>query len=358
VMEGRSQARTGELPAHLEERRTRVRCGIDAPTWTSTLKTASSFAHLGVDNSLDLENFPQRLRIKVQEYKPKEGLLVFDLIGVDASIANAFRRILISDIPTMAIETVYIKNNTSIIQDEVLAHRLGLIPIKADPRLFSSKHPDDDPTDENTIVFKLHVKCSRAPDTESENPDERYINSKVLSKDLVWVPQEEQSVTFANDPIAPVYDDILIAKLRPGQEIDLEAHCTKGEGKEHAKWSPVATASYRLMPEIVFQEAITGADAEALVAKCPMKVFDIEDLPVKRAVVKRPRNCTMCRECIREPEWDKRIKLLRVKDHFIFSIESTGILPPEVLFAEAVKVFMVKCQTIIGELDSNMPQAD
>ena len=101
----------------------------------------------------------------------------------------------------------------------------------------------------------------------------------VYSKDLVWFPQGEQSVTFANDPIAPVYDDILIAKLRPGQEIDLEAHCTKGEGKEHAKWSPVATASYRLMPDIVFQEDVTGAEAEELVAKCPMKVFDIEDLP-------------------------------------------------------------------------------
>ena len=39
----------------------------------------------------------------------------------------------------MAIEKVHIYNNTSIIQDEVLAHRLGLIPIKADPRLFEYK---------------------------------------------------------------------------------------------------------------------------------------------------------------------------------------------------------------------------
>lgn len=57
----------------------------------------------------------------------------FDLIGVDPSIANAFRRIMISEIPTLAIEYVYIENNTSIIQDEVLAHRLGLIPLKANP---------------------------------------------------------------------------------------------------------------------------------------------------------------------------------------------------------------------------------
>lgn len=60
----------------------------------------------------------------------------FDLIGVDPAIPNAFRRILLSDIPTMAFDKVFMFNNTSIIQDEVLAHRLGLIPLKADPRLF------------------------------------------------------------------------------------------------------------------------------------------------------------------------------------------------------------------------------
>jgi DNA-directed RNA polymerase I and III subunit RPAC1 len=62
--------------------------------------------------------------------------IVFDLIGIDASIANAFRRILLAEVPTMAIEHVYIWNNSSIIQDEVLAHRLGLIPLKVDPRAF------------------------------------------------------------------------------------------------------------------------------------------------------------------------------------------------------------------------------
>lgn len=60
----------------------------------------------------------------------------FDIVGVDPAVPNAFRRILLSDIPTMAFDRVFMFNNTSIIQDEVLAHRLGLIPLKADPRLF------------------------------------------------------------------------------------------------------------------------------------------------------------------------------------------------------------------------------
>ncbi len=67
-------------------------------------------------------------------------MIVFDLSGVDAPVANALRRILLSEIPTMAIEKVLLFQNTSVIQDEVLAHRLGLIPIKVDPRLFQYLH--------------------------------------------------------------------------------------------------------------------------------------------------------------------------------------------------------------------------
>ncbi len=55
-------------------------------------------------------------------------------------------------------------------------------------------------------------------------------------------------------------------------------HCRKGNGKDHAKFSPVATASYRLLPVITLKEEIKGEDADELVAKCPLEVFDIEDL--------------------------------------------------------------------------------
>ena len=47
-----------------------------------------------------------------------------------------------------------------------------------------------------------------------------------------------------------MHDKILIAKMRAGQQIEVECHATKGLGAEHAKWSPVATAWYRLLPEV------------------------------------------------------------------------------------------------------------
>jgi len=56
-------------------------------------------------------------------------------------------------------------------------------------------------------------------------------------------------------------------------------HTRAGIGKDHAKFSPVATASYRLLPEIVFPDGpVTGEDAAALQKMCPMGVFDIEDI--------------------------------------------------------------------------------
>lgn len=79
-------------------------------------------------------------------------------------------------------------------------------------------------------------------------------------------------------------------------------------------------------------------EAEDLAARCPMGVFDIEDLggggnkkkgQGKQATVARPRDCTMCRECVRDGPAKEKVKLRRVADHFIFSIESVGSLPPE-----------------------------
>lgn len=84
-----------------------------------------------------IRNFKKKCKIVIVRNENYE--LEFDIIGIHPAIANTFRRLMLSDVPSMAIEKVYIQNNTSIIQDEVLAHRLGLIPLKADPRLFEFK---------------------------------------------------------------------------------------------------------------------------------------------------------------------------------------------------------------------------
>lgn len=357
-----------------------------------------------------LSRFAQDFSMKILD-QPSENELVFEMIGVDVSFANALRRTLISEIPTMAIETVFMWNNTSIIHDEVLAHRLGLIPINVDARYFEAYDEEDqslgdhggessnfgnedseliaaqNATDQNTIVFKLGVTCNRSEanlskagsstgsnidDSIGTNPEldeaasaaaarqhnamqtpNRPYTKHIYSRDLEWVPQGDQELHFPT--IRPVHEDILIAKLRPGQTIDLEAHARKGIGKDHAKYSPVATASFRLMPKIEILKPIYDDLAEELVHLLEPGVFKLEktddaDPPGTRvkAIISNPYACTMSRNFMRNEELGKSIKMTRIPNHVIFSIESVGMTSPGVLLAEALRILQGKCQRLIN----------
>lgn len=350
----KSEAGASDGPSDtVEEIRTRVHCAPRSVVNASGMDYAGAMAASNVDNSFDHEKFRRGLKIEVKELD--EEHMVFEMSGVDAPIANAFRRILLSEVPTMAIEKVFVTNNTSVIQDEVLAHRLGLIPIKVDPRLFDFKEEDQEETGSNTIRFNLDIRCEHNPEGRNKpSPEEKYINSNVFSHHLRWDPLDGQDEKFP-EGISCVVDDILIAKMRPGQEIALQCVCEKGVGKTHAKWSPCATASYRLLPDIKIVHEATGSLAEEIKNVCPMGVFDIEDIEgVSHLKAARPRNCTMCRECVRSEKHQQHVKLLRVRDHFIFSIETTGALAPAVLFEEAVKVFISKCTSTLAKLDESL----
>lgn len=144
------------------------------------------------------------------------------------------------------------------------------------------------------------------------------VNFAVYSGDLVWEPKGNQEEKFGENPPRPVHDDIVIAKLRPGQEMEMELHCQKGMGREHAKWSPVATASYRILPEITILEPITGEDAEDF-KKCFVDgVVDVVMVNgVKTAKVVNARKDTVSREVLRHDKFDGKVRLTRVRDHFI-----------------------------------------
>ncbi|XP_023118591.3 DNA-directed RNA polymerases I and III subunit RPAC1 isoform X1 [Amphiprion ocellaris] len=312
----------------------------------------------GYDDTWDMQKFQKKFSIDIVNLD--ESSIEFDMVGIDAAIANAFRRILLAEVPTMAIEKVFIYNNTSIVQDEVLAHRLGLIPIKADPRLFEYRNAGEESSEEegseiDTIQLQLKIKCSRNPRASKDDSDPRelYLNHMVYSKDIKWVPIGNQADVFGVSSIGPVHDDILIAQLRPGQELDIIMHCVKGIGKDHAKFSPVATASYRLLPEITLLEPVEGEKAERLKGCFSQGVIDLEDVNgTKVAKVVNSRLDTCSREVLRHSDLKDVVKLGRVRDHFIYTVESTGILPPEILVMEAIKVLMAKCKRFLNELDS------
>ncbi|XP_070590309.1 DNA-directed RNA polymerases I and III subunit RPAC1 isoform X2 [Erythrolamprus reginae] len=336
-------------PGSVDEMRTRVVLGEFGVRNVHTTDFPGNYS--GYDDAWDKERFEKNFRVDMIHMD--ESTLEFDMVGVDAAIANAFRRILLAEVPTMAVEKVLVYNNTSIVQDEILAHRLGLIPICADPRLFEYKNEDE--CDEiNTLQFRLKIKCSKNIQAarESSEPNELYINHKVYSKHMEWVPLGSQADNM-NANFRPVHDDILIAQLRPGQEIDVLMHCVKGIGKDHAKFSPVATASYRLLPEITLLKPVEGEAADRLKKCFSSGVIEIEEIRGKKvARVANARLDTFSREIFRHDDLKNLVRLARVRDHYIFSVESTGILPPDVLVSEAIKVLMGKCQRFLEELKS------
>lgn len=101
------------------------------------MEYAGSFISSGRDNAFDAKEFAKNLKINILSRNSTD--MSFEIIGIEAPIANAFRRILISEIPTMCIDKVTLWQNTSILPDEMFVHRLGLVPIDADPDLFEYK---------------------------------------------------------------------------------------------------------------------------------------------------------------------------------------------------------------------------
>ncbi|KAF9053420.1 DNA-directed RNA polymerase [Panaeolus papilionaceus] len=322
--------------------------GIHAERVTDVSSTDFPGHYPGEDHSWDLEKFQKNLTVKVQRLSQRS--IDFDIAGVDAAIANAFRRIMIAEVPTICVENVYVWDNTSVIVDEVLAHRIGLVPLNVDPSLIAMKSgPHDTPTDRNTIIFKIDITCSRNPSAPkgSTEPRELYINSELLSSHLEWAPAGEQDEVFAGNPPAPTNPNIVLAKLRPGQAINMELHAVKGVGKDHAKFSPVATASYRILPHIKIKQPIPPEHAEKFQKCFSPGVIRID--PHTKEVSVDPvhvRNDTVSREVLRHPEFADKVELSRVRDYFLFNVESEGPYAPERLLPEAIKVMREKISVI------------
>lgn len=151
-----------------EEKRARRIVGFTQESIINASSTEYPGVYPGEDHSWNTEKFKKDFEIKFHETSDDGFDSSFSLIGINAAIANALRRILIAEVPTLAIETIYFINNTSVIQDEVLAQRLGLIPLKGDKlglewmKWFKKPVeglPGSSSTDYNTVVLTLKVQC-------------------------------------------------------------------------------------------------------------------------------------------------------------------------------------------------------
>lgn len=209
------------------------------------------------------------------------------------------------------------------------------------------EEPEPDPT--RNVVFNINVTCTRnrnAPSTATE-PHQLYHQSSIYSRALKWMPCGDQEEQFAGDPPRVVHDDILVAKLRPGQQIEASCHAVKGIGRDHAKFSPVATASYRLLPTIRLLSEIRGEAAVRLQESFSEGVIELKEKDGEKiAVVADARRDTCSRNVFRHSDLAPLVELGRKKNHFIFSVESTGALKSAELVVEACKVMEEKCRSL------------
>lgn len=287
---------------------------------------------------------PRDPQIEIMELT--DDKIKFLLYNTDLSVANTLRRVMIAEVPTLAIDMVEIIENTSPLHDEFVAHRLALIPLVSSMVSQFNFHYECDCDNEKgfcsncSIQFRLNVKCT----SDKMN---------VTSKDLVPISDEK------NLNVVPVHygdDSILLAKLGKNQELNLIATARKGIGKEHAKYIPVAVATFQHDPHVTLDDALVNElDEEKkkeFVECCPTKVYHYDEQS-RQVTVEEPRNCTYCEECIMKAESYGMSELVSISskhERFIFSVETTGSLRPEVIVESALQVLSKKLKYMQEEV--------
>ncbi len=198
--------------------------------------------------------------IKVKEMG--DDTMTFELTETDISMANALRRVMIAEVPTLAIELVDFEDNTSPLLDEFVAHRLGLIPLKSlRPMDHWNYHHNCECGDIcDKCAVKISLDCDFNQMRQQAGDDEdlyagQEVAITITSRDLVCHHPDVEIVHFSNKEEEDRARDeinfdkgVVLLKLGPGQRIKLNALAKKGIGKEHAKWSPVATVALKHDP--------------------------------------------------------------------------------------------------------------
>lgn len=249
-----------------------------------------------------------------------EDTIKFIIEGVDVAFVNALRRAFISEIPTFAIDHVIFYSNTSSLYDEIIAHRLSMVPLTTETERYI---PASECCEEGC------EKCSVTLSLSKEGP------CLVVSGDLI---SEDADVV-------PVHDNIPIVKLEASQKLTLNAIARIGYAKDHAKWQS-ALASYQHVPKISVNEEMCDLGG-ACIEECPRNVLDIMD---DQLVPKYLYSCNLCGACMDICDYDA-ISVEPVEDSFIFQIESFGNLSVANLIEEVVNLFTQKADDLLENLE-------
>jgi DNA-directed RNA polymerase subunit D len=163
------------------------------------------------------------LSISVDVLERTDERVVIKFNNISRQYINAIRRIAISEVPTLAVDDVVILENSSVMHDEAVAHRLGLIPLRTELDRFVMPQECD---------CQSSLGCSKCRvllvlDSEAMEKTKIVTSGELLSEDEL---------------VKPVSKDIPIVVLAPSQKLKFEAYARLGVGKDHAKWQPTSAA--------------------------------------------------------------------------------------------------------------------
>jgi len=253
-----------------------------------------------------------------------EDTVRFLIEGVNSAFVNSLRRAMVAEVPTMTIEDIFYFDNSSLVPDEILANRIGFTPLKTD--LDSYVLPED-----CDCGAELGCPKCRAVLTMDIEATENSVT--IYSGDLV-----------PDDPnTAPASDKVVLAKLAEGQAIRFEAYAQLGQGKVHSKWSPVSMCVYQNVSMIPItdqakaEECVSDCENAAVIEKDQLKIIDILKF----------ESCKRCRELAPRELIMENLK----PDEFLFTVESTGALPPKRIVTEAVKILKQKLAALAEKVD-------
>eukprot|EP01061_Rhynchopus_euleeides_P021868 TRINITY_DN35699_c0_g1_i1.p1 TRINITY_DN35699_c0_g1~~TRINITY_DN35699_c0_g1_i1.p1 ORF type:complete len:436 (+),score=128.99 TRINITY_DN35699_c0_g1_i1:44-1351(+) len=304
--------------------------------------------------------------------------LVFKASRIESSFANALRRVMLAEVPILAIDTVEVLRNDSVLHDEMLVHRLGLCPIETivgppTKRVNVAReliYPRDcDCTSfcsKCSVVFEMNVRCMNST------------RQTVTSKDLINVTEPGTlgaEVSPVHTPHTKDSYPIVLVELARNQEVRLRCIARKGIGKEHARWNPTCTVAMQFVPEITLNERafteLAASDKQDWIRYCPRKVYSYDKS--RNRVYVNPDNvmkCFFCEECtnmqkdpFKEFKGKKQlVSVRRKKDgtgkyEFVFTVETTGCMKPEELVQESVRVLYDKINDAVDSLHSKLNKA-
>jgi DNA-directed RNA polymerase subunit D len=255
-----------------------------------------------------------------------DDILKFKIEGVSAAFVNTLRRTILEEIPVVAIDECILIENTSVVFDEVLAHRLGLVPLKTDLELLV-------PSDECSCEGTGCPSCTTLLTLEKEGSADGETVT-VYSGDLI--PQ--------NPGMGPVSEKIPLAMLRKEQKIVLEAIAKMSRGKYHVKWQPVATVAYKNIPIIEVDEDKCDGCGDC-VRDCVKQIVEMKGDEVR---VTDLYDCTMCKLCQDACDLDA-INVIPRNDAYIFWLEPTDTIPAEEIITKAMEIIRGKL-TELGDI--------